>query len=346
MKRLFLAALVLGLSGAAIAHAQSAPDQSATLASVRAKLVEAIAVIDAASTTEVPTSTSSTSSSTTTTLAPTTTTSPSSTTTSTTVAPTTTTVAATTTTTTPSSSFPDGTNTGVPAGTALTPYTGPCTISTAGTVVDAKTIACQTMTISAANVTIKRSVINGNSFGVIRPTSSGFVMTDVDLTCSNSAGSYGILYGSGTYTRLNIHNCENAIEPGSNVVFRDSWIHGLAADGAPHYDGVSIDGAVTNVQVLRNTVAIAIGGGNVSAVMIDNYGGGTISGVTVDGNKVAGGQFALYADTQFTSGTIQATVTNNRFGRSNYGYANISQSKTNISQSGNRDDATNALISL
>ena len=36
--------------------------------------------------------------------------------------------------------FPNADNTGVPAGVALTPYTGPMTITTPGTVIDAKQI--------------------------------------------------------------------------------------------------------------------------------------------------------------------------------------------------------------
>ena len=33
-------------------------------------------------------------------------------------------------------------NTGVPAGTVLTPYTGPCTITVANTVIDSKIVTC------------------------------------------------------------------------------------------------------------------------------------------------------------------------------------------------------------
>ena len=38
--------------------------------------------------------------------------------------------------------WPDETNTGVPAGTTLTKYTGPCEITQKNTVIDAKTVNC------------------------------------------------------------------------------------------------------------------------------------------------------------------------------------------------------------
>ena len=47
--------------------------------------------------------------------------------------------------------FPGPDNTGVPVGTVLTPYTGPCTITVANTVIDSKIISCELL-IRANNV--------------------------------------------------------------------------------------------------------------------------------------------------------------------------------------------------
>jgi hypothetical protein len=58
--------------------------------------------------------------------------------------------------------FPGPSNTGVPAGTALTNYGGPCTITTAGTVIEAKTITCSELRIQAANVIVRNSKVNGS----------------------------------------------------------------------------------------------------------------------------------------------------------------------------------------
>ena len=51
-------------------------------------------------------------------------------------------------------------NTGVPAGTTLTTYSGPCTITVDNTVIDSKTVNCS-LFIEAENVTITKSQING-----------------------------------------------------------------------------------------------------------------------------------------------------------------------------------------
>ena len=48
----------------------------------------------------------------------------------------------------------------MPAGVSLSAYTGPCTISAANTVIDAKTINCD-LTIRDHGVKITRSKING-----------------------------------------------------------------------------------------------------------------------------------------------------------------------------------------
>ena len=57
--------------------------------------------------------------------------------------------------------FPDASNTGVPAGTALSPYTGSCTITSTVTI-DAKTLDCPGgVSVRAAGVVISNSEVNG-----------------------------------------------------------------------------------------------------------------------------------------------------------------------------------------
>src|SRR6185295_14102869 len=45
----------------------------------------------------------------------------------------------------PPGAYPDASNTGVPPGTALTAYTGPSTVTLAGTIIDSKTVGCLTV---------------------------------------------------------------------------------------------------------------------------------------------------------------------------------------------------------
>lgn len=221
----------------------------------------------------------------------------------------------------------------------LTNYPG-CSIP-AGATVDAKTFNCNSLTVGS-NVTITRSRITGNAFSVIQNPGAGLTISDSELSCGRSAGSYGINGGdNATFTRLNVRLCENAIEPGNNVVFQDSWVHDMWAQSAGHNDGVSIDGSHSNVKILRNNINMAGCSGcgtPTSSVMIDNWPSGSLTGIVVDGNWLAGGQFVMYLDSQFSSGTITATVTNNKFAGGVFGFCNRSNSKVTVTQSGNTPD--------
>src|SRR4051794_9819783 len=59
--------------------------------------------------------------------------------------------------------MPNATNTGVPAGTTLTAYTGPMTITTPGTVIEGLIINGQ-LAVNAANVTIKDCLIQNYGY--------------------------------------------------------------------------------------------------------------------------------------------------------------------------------------
>ena len=57
------------------------------------------------------------------------------------------------------SGYPGASNTGVPTGMSLGAYSGPCTITAANTVIDAKTVSCKLL-IRGKGVVIKRSKVN------------------------------------------------------------------------------------------------------------------------------------------------------------------------------------------
>src|SRR5262249_35467039 len=111
--------------------------------------------------------------------------------------------------------YPDATNTGVPAGTALTVVNGDLTVSTAGAVVDAKDIrGC--VLIKAPNVTIRRSKITctgdyGIGSFIEQYSGGGLVIEDSEISCAGSSataiGSYGLIA-----RRLDITNCENGFD--------------------------------------------------------------------------------------------------------------------------------------
>ncbi|NIX75684.1 calcium-binding protein [Microvirga terricola] len=229
------------------------------------------------------------------------------------------------------SGFPNASNTGVPAGVILTP-SGGITVTKAGTVIEGLDIKGQ-VNIQAANVTLKNCKITSSGYAPVNIKSglTGVVVQDCEIngTGSNNDGSHGIA-GQGTFLRNNIYNVENGINvQGNNTVIDGNYIHDLNASGAPHYDGVQIDGGVSNVTVTHNTVINNQPG--VSAVMVDNY-FGAVSNIKIDGNYLAGGGFPLYSDGTFTgSAMTNVSFTNNYITKGGWGYYYVKSSSPTIS---------------
>lgn len=232
--------------------------------------------------------------------------------------------------------YPDASNTGVPAGTVLTVHEGDWTITTNGMVIDAMDIR-GALVVNADNVVVKRTKITNASWLQIQLNGKNDIVEDceVDGTGNNNDGSYGIL-GAGTFLRNNIHGVENGITPSSNTIIQDNYVHDLKASGSPHYDGIQIDGGVSNIQIRHNTIINT--NDNTSAVMMDNY-FGPLDNIVVDNNYLSGGDFTVYLDRQFNSNpATNISITNNKLGSGIYGYFDFNKSSPNVS--GNVDDKT------
>jgi hypothetical protein len=244
-----------------------------------------------------------------------------------------------------SNCWPDASNTGVPAGITLTP-SGSITISTPGAVVSGLNIS-GTVNINANNVTLKNVRVRSSSFAVVRIQAgrSGVVIQDceIDGVGTNNAGNHGIAGEGATVRRCEIFNVENGITPQSSNspwIIEDNYIHTLKASGSPHYDGIQVDGGLSNITIRHNTVINQHS--QTAAVMIDNY-FGPISNVTVDNNRLVGGGFTVYSDGQFSGGSITGVrFTNNRLGRGYWGYASIVNNSPTWTN--NVDDVTGQLV--
>src|SRR5262245_39356067 len=167
--------------------------------------------------------------------------------------------------------FPDSTTTGVPAGTALTTYTGPKTISTDGAVIENKIINGG-LVVTGDNVTFKncRIIYNG-WWGIDAGTAKNLTVQDCDIIGPGYAAesNAGIL-GSGTFLRNDISQSTNGIvlEDGSSVV-KGNFIHDLASAGAdPHYDGISVQGGQNGVLIENNTI---IGRDTSDIIILDDF---------------------------------------------------------------------------
>lgn len=222
------------------------------------------------------------------------------------------------------SCFPDATNTGVPAGTSLTTYTGGCTITTANTVIDSKTINCD-LSIRANNVTIKNSLINGaidaGSGGAGEQT--GLIIKDSEINCGcPSVGASdtptAIMEANFTLLRVNLHNSGHGAAVKSNVTIQDSYIHGLGGDTDAHKDGI-FSGDGTNVTIQHNQIECNDGPvhkGCTSAIgLLTDF--GQITFYTITQNLLnTNGSYCFYGSggpaKDFASDHI--TFTNNHFG--------------------------------
>jgi hypothetical protein len=164
---------------------------------------------------------------------------------------------------------PDGTgtcwpgpgNTGVPAGTVLTTYTGPCTITTANTVIDSKIINCSDgLGVLAANVTIKNSKVNTYiALDSDRPGGINFSLTVQDSEVNGNGTLQSALAAANlTLIRDNIYGGINGSEcdpPMNYCTIRDTYIHGQTfVQGIDtHLGGFLSDGG-TNLTLVHNTL--------------------------------------------------------------------------------------------
>jgi hypothetical protein len=216
-----------------------------------------------------------------------------------------------------STGFPSATTTGVPSGTTLTAYSGPSTITTAGTVIDGKKIT-SCLVIKANNVIIRNSLITsgGCYFNVLADNgNTGLQLLDVEIDGQGNPGGDSAINGGGfTCLRCNLHGTVDGIKAQSNVVVQDSWIHDLTIGNDSHNDGIQSLGT-TSLKVLHNRIVLADGA--TSAVILSTGSASDMRNVQVSGNLLGGGAFTVYGGYEAGRDTLSKisniSVTNNRF---------------------------------
>jgi hypothetical protein len=160
---------------------------------------------------------------------------------------------------TESGGWPNASNTGVPPGTDLTTYHGPCEVTKAGTVIDAKTVNCD-LVVRAANVMIKRSKING----VVLldsdvPGSDKWSYTLADSEVDAGVQEHpAVSYGNMTVLRSNIHGGATSVQCGEHAIsctIEDSWLHGqqIPINADWHLGGFLSNGG-HNIRIRHNRI--------------------------------------------------------------------------------------------
>lgn len=223
--------------------------------------------------------------------------------------------------------YPDASCTGVPAGTTLTTWASSCNLSTPGAIYDSKRFNCD-VDVSASNITIKNSLINGGVFtGDNGPgQQTGLVIQDTEINCGCwSQGQFdtptGLQSSNVTLIRVNLHHSGHGVAPKDNFVMMDSYIHDLGGNTEAHKDAV-FAGDGTNVRITRNTIECNDGptAGCTSAVgLLSDF--GVITNWVIDGNLLNTiGAYCFYGGggpgKPFVPNHI--TFTNNRFGNKWY----------------------------
>jgi hypothetical protein len=245
------------------------------------------------------------------------------------------------------SGFPDASNTGVPAGTTLSAYTGPSTITTANTVIDGKSIGC--IRVSAPGVIIRNSKIScTGGYAVFSGdgdySGTPLLIQDSDISCNNSGGT-AVGEANFTLRRVDISGCENGGDINQSVTIQDSYVHDLYNSASAHTDGFQFafghleNGSVVagslNVTIDHNTIyGMGADGSFGTSAIISNR--GADKNVLIQNNLLAGGAVALYCE-QGARGT-NYRVLNNAFTRRfspKVGYYDISTDCSDETQSGN-----------
>jgi hypothetical protein len=225
------------------------------------------------------------------------------------------------------SGWPDAKSTGVPAGVTLGP-SADLTILTPGAVIKDLDIR-GAVYINAPNVILERCRITNAGFAVVKiaPGITGTTIQDTEINGvgDENEGSNGIwdLGSKSGFRRNRIYNVENGIVPGNGDLIQDNYIYSLRASGSPHYDGIQIDGGLSDIQIRHNT--IINDHGQTSTVMIDNY-FGPIANIIVDDNILVGGGYTIYVDGQFNTNPISGVlITNNHMGSGYWGITDFNR---------------------
>ncbi|MCG3748915.1 right-handed parallel beta-helix repeat-containing protein [Amycolatopsis sp. Poz14] len=204
---------------------------------------------------------------------------------------------------------------GVPAGVTLKSVQD-VTADQAGQVLDALNVS-GTITVSAPDVTIKRSKFTGSGQDwAVRTTGKGSVRIE-DSTFSGDYQSEAISYHNWSATRIDLSGMSNdGAKLGNNVSLTDSWIHDFKPAAGAHSDGVQLVEDVGNIVIKNNKIDLGSRVGNAAIFLSPDIGAENPSAgpITIDSNTLGGGGYTLYSVNGREGATLQnVSVTNNKF---------------------------------
>lgn len=149
--------------------------------------------------------------------------------------------------------FPNASTTGVPSGTTLTPYTGPCTITTAGTVIENKVVDCPLL-IKASGVVVRRSLVRATVDSDSETPTASVLIEDTEVD-AGTAFRAAVDSHNVTVLRSNLHGGAHSVQCWDNCRVEDSWLHGqyVPPDASWHLNAFLSNGG-SRMILRRNTL--------------------------------------------------------------------------------------------
>lgn len=222
--------------------------------------------------------------------------------------------------------FPNSDTTGVPAGTSLGSYDGPCTISASNVVIDSKTINCS-LRVTGQNLTIKNSVING----AISSNSGSFTVTDSDIRLSATEDT-GVGEADFTLTRVEITGGRRSVNCAADCSIIDSYIHAQGTDptGNAHQSGIRMGaGSVIRHTTFTCDAPASPPAGGCSAALTGYGDFAVVERNTIDNNLILEGTggYCAYGGSStgkpYSAGVNNVKFTNNIWQRGESGVCGI-----------------------
>ena len=224
--------------------------------------------------------------------------------------------------------YPDATNSGVPAGTPLTPRSGNISANTPGQTISNVDLTGGTIVVTANNVTIENSRItagdsqlNGQSAIDIKHGVTGTKVMYVTMqgsNCNSGALFAGVMNESGDHLLMD-HDygvCLDDILHGSGALL-NSYSLDNANIPNDHYEPVADDGGNGSLTVIHDTL---LNPHDQTAAVFTQCTFGDVASLDIENNLAGGGDYAFYGPLSdpCSNGGGTETVKNNRLTRLYY----------------------------
>ncbi|MGV8849597.1 MAG: DUF4082 domain-containing protein [Propionibacteriaceae bacterium] len=227
--------------------------------------------------------------------------------------------------------YPDATNTGVPAGTAMLRVpqdikSGPGWVwdsrgwlqASSGAVVK-NVIVSGTINMAGSNVTVTntRVLVAGESWGIGLQHATNAVISNSEIGIAGGSPRLMVgikdIYGDSTGTQVlrnEVVNTSTGIQVYEGLI-ADNYVHDMGYQSGDHINGTTSNGSTTMMTIRHNTILNQIGQTDAISLFQDF---GIEANRLITDNLVAGGGYTIYGgDNQRFGKTSNIMITNNRF---------------------------------